>query len=141
MVSICARPLVWAATASRKAWNFSGPSWTRTSFTLRQAPQRLTAHIDLQDDGWFAGRDNVYIEVDLAQGDDGQLAVTRTDKCTATAATADGVTTVTVDIPRPPLTEPLQSGGRVGIMPRFWNGVGTVAFLIDPFASLSITLE
>jgi hypothetical protein len=110
-------------------------------FTLRQAPKRLTAHIDLQDDGWFAGRDNVYIEVDLAPGDNGQLAVTRTDKCTATATTADGVTIVTVDVPRPPLTEPLQSGGRVGIMPRFWNGVGTVAFLIDPFASLSITLE
>ena len=115
--------------------------------TLRKPARTIFLPIDWNNDGWFAGRDNLYYSVELEWREslDGAtpptVSIRRKADCTADVRVLDDAVEVTVRIARPDVRAPLAPGSSLGLIPRLQLGGGTGAFLIDPWQVLGVELK
>jgi hypothetical protein len=109
-------------------------------FKLEALVPQVHATVDFNHDGWFAGRDNVYTRTWFSGGvpDLDQFRVANAE---GQLREVDGTYVIDLSVPRPPTVPPLQAGRTIGLTVRLQGAGGDVAFLIDPWAILSVQLQ
>jgi hypothetical protein len=109
-------------------------------FKMEALVPQVHATVDFNHDGWFAGRDNVYARSWFSGGmpDRDQFRVANAE---GQLREVDGIYVIDLSIPRPPTVAPLQPGRTIGLTVRLQGAGGDVAFLIDPWALLSLQLQ
>ncbi len=118
---------------------------------LPKPARQVWATFDFNNDGWFTGRDNVAAHVDLEWSAGAAPTIKRSANCRAelyasgTSAAGEllpaGCPVVSLTVPRPPSRAPLEPGSALGMCVRFQNGGGTIAFLLDPWQLLTLSLR
>lgn len=131
----------WGAADIHAAYDADGV-WFGVSPVLPAAgtpwPLRHVAvTVDFNGDGWFVGQDNVAASVDLEPDADGAPAIR--GSAGGEARLSAGL--LEIRVPRPPGCAPLAPGGTITVCPRIERGGGTIAFLLDPWQLLVLTLE
>ena len=122
---------------------------------LMKPARQVLATVDFDHNGWFIGHDNVTTHVDIDWPRDraagAEPRILRANGCTAELfptgfpaspeALQYAAPSLVIRIPRPAARAPLAPGSEIGLTIRFQNGGGTLAFLLDPWQILGLTLE
>lgn len=110
-------------------------------FTLRKPVRRVFAPVDFNNDGWFVGSDQVYASAQLEWPAGGQPRLRGAELCEAAISSQAGGPILLLKISVPAAREPLRPGSSVALCVRVENGAGCVAFLLDPWQLLSLSLR
>jgi hypothetical protein len=110
-------------------------------FKLHKPAQQVFAPIDFNNDGWFAGQDQVYPSVELDWPADGSPHITAARACEAKLSLQPGGPVLLLKTAVPAARPPLLPGSSVGACLRIENGPGRIAFLLDPWKLLILRLE
>ncbi|MCK6485031.1 MAG: hypothetical protein HUU22_18240 [Phycisphaerae bacterium] len=98
----------------------------------------VIAELDVNNDGWFIGRDNIPAEVDLAWDEQGKPTVRAARRCVAVIASESGKHVLEMRIATSPAR--VATGPRgTGLTFHVRQGGHREAFLIDPWVILKLT--